>query len=106
MGRSYAAILWDGAIVGAMVLRESLPWRRTLEIEKIAVALGHQRQGVGRCLIEHALAMGARGEYEDLEVVSHRDYKAEGFYEKCGFVQVYSDEKCRGFKHSLLRKSA
>jgi ribosomal protein S18 acetylase RimI-like enzyme len=107
-GRTYAAILWDGTvgvIVGAMVLREALPWRRTLEIEKIAVAADHQRQGVGRCLIEHALAMGMRGEYEDLEVISHRSYKAEGFYEKCGFVQVYSDEKCRGFKHSL-RKNA
>lgn len=105
MGRTHVAVLCDeraGYIVGAMVLRESLPWRRSLEIEKVAVAKEHQRQGIGRALLGHAIAMGMRDSYECLEVVTHKGYQAVGFYEKCDFVPVYTDTRCVGMKYDLL----
>ena len=108
-GRIYTALLWDGTVrvtAGAMVLRESLPWRKALEIEKIAVAKEHQRQGIGRALLEYAIELGTKGGYEEIEVVSHKDYKSEGFYEKCGYAPVYSDNRCVGLKRSLTVNQA
>ena len=99
LGSVHVAVA-NNEIVGVMVLVESGPWRKALEIEKIAVAEAYKNKGIGRSLLEHAEKI-ARRQYVRLEVSTRKEYNSVGFYKKCGYEVIYVDDKIHGLKKDL-----
>ena len=83
----------DGVIAGFMGLAAD-------EMESLFIAPEHQRKGIGRQLVDHALAS-----CPDLFVeVNEQNHAARAFYEACGFDVVGRSEKDRqGRDYPLLR---
>lgn len=58
-------------------------------VDQLLVALGHERMGVGRRLLEHAKDYALEQHAEVLRIVVERDnLVARRFYERAGFVPV------------------
>ncbi len=63
------------------------PVRRICELDQIAVAAAHRRRGVGRALIEHALAEARRRGYPAVELnVWAFNEVARAMFERLGFA--------------------
>ncbi len=84
----------DGALVGYCRLGPpSLPFdpgaRRAIELRQLYVAPDHKGAGVGRALLEWALAHARAGGFEDMYLSVFIDnHRARRFYERYGFVEV------------------
>jgi GNAT superfamily N-acetyltransferase len=93
LGRVLVARDNHDAIIGHLQLVAGRT-RGTHEITNIAVLEPEQGRGVGRCLVEHALAVCRdEGGYEVIVVTATADIGNLRFYQRCGFraVEVISD---------------
>ncbi|WP_090977090.1 GNAT family N-acetyltransferase [Paenibacillus sp. CF384] len=84
-GRSICTVLEeDGQVIGAYVLLATRP--KTAEIMNIAVREDCQGRGLGRKLIEHAVAHCKEQGYRALEIgTGNSSLNQLGLYQKCGF---------------------
>lgn len=86
----------DGVVTGFMILKiqdtppiDILQPRRYVLVDTIAVAPAYQRRGIGRALIEAAVAWGRNYGAQDLELgVAAFNTAAIAFYERLGFAQT------------------
>jgi GNAT superfamily N-acetyltransferase len=84
----------DGAVVGVCQVLLLLHLQHTggvvAELESVHVAAAHRREGVGRALLEHAVAWARDKGCYRVQLTSHlsRD-GAHRFYESCGFEPTH-----------------
>lgn len=87
------------AIVGTLRLATRKPWaidpryfaqvKKPLYLVDMAVAPGHQRKGVGRQLLEHALQAARAWTAEAIRLDAYDAEAGAGpFYAKCGYHEV------------------
>ena len=76
----------EGAVIG-FILCSSLAGLRA-SIEEFCVAPAHQRQGVGRALLEHVIAFYQERGVPFLELVASRRAPAYAFYVRYGFSET------------------
>ena len=85
-------------VVGNISLQRMDPYGRRWQVANIAVARSHQRQGIGRKLLAHAIAylkeMGAQ--YAVLQVRSN-NHIALDLYAKHGFTRMGGTTELKGF---------
>ena len=80
----------DGVVVGTMVLlivpnfsHGALPWAI---VENLVVDVGYRRRGIGRLLMEYALARAREAGCYKLQLLSStKRWEAHRFYKKLGF---------------------
>ena len=88
-GSSFVAEL-DGHIIGTSVLIETRP--ETAELVNLAVAEAYQGLGLGRRLVEHAMATARSWGFRTMEVGTGNSSLAQlGLYQQCGFRIVGVD---------------
>ena len=80
----------DEAVVGVYVLKETVPAK--YELMNISVAPSRQRRGIGKALLEHAIARVREGAGLRLEVGTASFGYYLTFYQRAGF-RVSSVEK-------------
>lgn len=87
------------ALVGTLRLATRKPWAidrsyfavslRPLYLTDMAVAPSHQRQGMGRLMVEEARAMAAAWPADAIRLDAYDAAAGAGpFYRKCGFTEV------------------
>lgn len=82
-GKLYSAYI-DNKVVGAYVTLMTRPL--TLEIMNIAVEESHQRKGIGKVLINHAINTSKDLNAKVLEIgTGNSSIYQLAFYQKCGF---------------------
>jgi ribosomal protein S18 acetylase RimI-like enzyme len=85
----------DGSLAGRIVLSEG--WNRYAWVEDIAVDAGHRRAGVGRALMDHAIAWAVERGLPGIRLeTQNNNVPACKFYESCGF-------RLGGFDRDLYR---
>jgi GNAT superfamily N-acetyltransferase len=97
------ALVRDGAVAAVLGLR--VPWLRGPYIELLAVLPGHQGHGLGRALVDAAVARA--GASANLwACVSAFNLSARGFYAACGFTEIapLPELVAAGEDEILLRK--
>ncbi len=73
----------DGQLLGMCIFGPEQDSPDLLEIDSLYVALGSHRQGVGRLLLDHAVASHTAGDI--ITWCAERNFRARRFYEKVGF---------------------
>lgn len=75
----------EGQVIGCV--RLAIAWRDLAEVASLAVHQDHLKKGIGRCLVEAALARA-----KDLKIpkVFTLTYQCD-FFKKCGFYEVERD---------------
>ena len=87
--------LLDGSLAGRIVLSEG--WNRYAWVEDIAVDAGHRRAGVGRALMDRAIAWAVERGLPGIRLeTQNNNVPACKFYESCGF-------RLGGFDRDLYR---
>ncbi|MNW25780.1 putative N-acetyltransferase YvbK [compost metagenome] len=82
-GTCYVAI-WSEEIIGVFVLLRTRP--ETVEIVNIAVREDYQGQGIGRQLVEQAIAKAKEHKATTLEIgTGNSSIQQLALYQKCGF---------------------
>ena len=82
-GKLYSAYI-DNKVVGAYAILMTRPL--TLEIMNIAVEESHQRKGIGKVLINHAINTSKDLNAKVLEIgTGNSSIYQLAFYQKCGF---------------------
>lgn len=95
---SYTIAYADEAIAGFLKIRrgatpDSVPAAAAVEVQQLYVDTNRQRLGVGRRLMDRAVAAAREEGYEGLWLSVWQDADwATGFYEACGFRQVGTAE--------------
>ena len=85
----------DGSLAGRIVLSEG--WNRYAWVEDIAVDAGHRRAGVGRALMDRAIAWAVERGLPGIRLeTQNNNVPACKFYESCGF-------RLGGFDRDLYR---
>jgi len=91
-------IALDGDLVlGAIVLE---PRKHSLYIGALVVKARQRRKGIGRKLIQTAIRQAKRQNRRYISVATAFEYKARGFYERCGFyrTRTYDDSWSLSYK--------
>lgn len=89
-GHSFVAEQDDGVIVGTSVLMETRPG--TIELVNLAVAEPCQGLGLGKRLVEHAIATAREWRFRTIEVGTGNPSVTQlGLYQRCGFRIVGVD---------------
>jgi ribosomal protein S18 acetylase RimI-like enzyme len=83
-GLAFVAINAHGGQVGALA---GYTWAGMAEIKQLWVDEDHRGCGLGRRLLEAAIAEAIDRRCRSVWALSH-DFQAPGFYEKCGFHRV------------------
>jgi GNAT superfamily N-acetyltransferase len=97
----FAALDQEGVQIGA-IARYS--WARMTEIKQLWVAENHRGKGLGRSLLETAIAE-ARARGCSLVWAMSYDFQAPGLYERCGFDRVAElVDWPPGHTHIVLRR--
>nr|WP_116187382.1 GNAT family N-acetyltransferase [Paenibacillus taihuensis] len=94
---------YGGEVIGAYMLLCTRP--KTAEIMNIAVLEDKQGKGVGKLLLEHAIAYSKDQGYKQLEVGTGNSSLGQlGFYQKCGFriVGVEIDYFVRNYAEPII----
>ncbi|OXM84493.1 GNAT family N-acetyltransferase [Paenibacillus rigui] len=82
---------YDSTLVAVYVLLPTRP--DTVELVNIAVSEGHQGKGLGKQLVQHAIAEGRRQGYKTMEIGTGNSSVAQlALYQKCGFRMVGIDK--------------
>ena len=82
-GRTRVAVDADDQIVGFASTSPGADW---LELDDLFVVPEHQREGIGRVLVDDAIATATAAGLDRLEVTGNDG--AQGFYERAGFTCV------------------
>jgi ribosomal protein S18 acetylase RimI-like enzyme len=97
----FAAMDQHGLQVGAIA---GYSWARMAEIKQLWVAEDHRRKGLGRSLLETAIAEATGRDCRLVWVMSY-DFQAPGLYERCGFERVAElVDWPPGHSHIILRR--
>ncbi len=84
-GQTFYLLSRNNEPVGFIALKSR---NSILRIEKLYLVPQVQREGLGKVLIDQAIAVGKAGEYQALELNVNRKNKAYHFYLKQGFYVV------------------
>lgn len=88
-GRCFAAFD-ESTVVGVYALKDLK--QGTAEIMNISVLNSRQKQGIGRMMIEDAVARCRSDGFQRLRIATGKDSFQEKFYESCGFGVYETDE--------------
>ena len=101
-GVEYHIALVDDACAGLLKLRDGVAPGRTgatsaIEVHQLYVSSSHQGLGIGRLLMERAVAAARERKVEGiwLSVWTEADW-ATGFYKRCGFIECGTEPFCMG----------
>jgi ribosomal protein S18 acetylase RimI-like enzyme len=90
-----------GRQVGAVA---GYSWAGMAEIKQLWVAEGHRGRGLGRALLEAAVAEADARRCRSVWVMTY-SFQAPGLYERCGFERVAELADCPpGHSHIVLRR--
>ncbi|RXZ84852.1 GNAT family N-acetyltransferase [Paenibacillaceae bacterium] len=82
-GDCYVAVA-DGSIIGVYVLLPTRP--ETVEIVNVAVAESRQGEGIGKRLVNHAIAQAREHGFRTVEIGTGNSGVGQlALYQKCGF---------------------
>jgi GNAT superfamily N-acetyltransferase len=94
----------DGIIVGTGALIDEQGNGRLV---RMSVRPSHQRQGIGRQLVQHLIQKAIERRYTRLIVETNHDwYDAISLYQKCGFRAYARDEESVHFQLKLAGQPA
>ncbi|WP_418304199.1 GNAT family N-acetyltransferase [Paenibacillus bovis] len=80
----------DQTIIGVYVLLPTRP--KTVELVNVAVAESHQKQGIGKQLVQHAIQTAREQHYHTIELGTGNSGVSQlALYQKCGFRIVGVD---------------
>jgi ribosomal protein S18 acetylase RimI-like enzyme len=97
----FAAVDRQGIQVGAVA---GYSWARMAEIKQLWVADNHRGKGLGRLLLETAIAEAKARDCRLVWVMSY-DFQAPDLYERCGFERVAElVDWPPGHTHIILRR--
>jgi ribosomal protein S18 acetylase RimI-like enzyme len=97
----FVALDPHGVQVGAVA---GYSWARMAEIKQLFVAETHRGEGLGRALLEAAVAEARARDCLVVWVMSH-EFQAPGLYERCGFERAAElADWPPGHAHIILRR--
>ena len=89
-GTLWVAVNEAGRVVGFLAARKI---NRVLHIDEMDVDFAHQRRGIGRALLEAAIAWARNAGLTEITLTTFRDLAFNrGFYAASGFVELAPDE--------------
>ena len=98
---AFVAIDPNGAQIGAIA---GYSWAGMVEIRQLWVDEGYRGRGIGRRLLEAAIAEAVERACEYIWALSY-DFQAPGLYEKCGFDRIARlNDWPPGHSHIVLRR--
>jgi ribosomal protein S18 acetylase RimI-like enzyme len=100
-GLGFAALDSPDLYVGAVA---GYSWAGIAEIKQLWVAESHRGIGLGRALLEAAIAEADARDCQSVWVMTY-SFQAPGLYERCGFERVAElDDWPPGHAHIVLRR--
>jgi len=92
-GGVFVVVESDGMLVGTGALVEEEGERNLVgRLVRMSVSESHQRQGIGRALVNHLCQQAQECGYKQLLVETNNDwFDAIGLYESCGFCEYDRD---------------
>ena len=102
-GTLWVAIDEVGRIVGFLAARRI---NRVLHVDEMDVAFDHQRRGIGRALLDAAIAWARKAALKEVTLTTFRDLAFNrGFYASAGFVEIAPDQMSERITRILLREA-
>jgi GNAT superfamily N-acetyltransferase len=100
-GLGFTILGEDGRLIGAVA---GYSWAGMVELRQVWVEEGRRGEGLGRALVEAALAEASARGCDRVFVMSYA-FQAPGLYERCGFARVAQIEGWPpGHSHVVLRR--
>ena len=98
---AFVALDSAGQQIGAIA---GYTWAGIAEIKQLWVDEAHRRTGIGRRLLDAAIAEASHRHCQCVWVMSY-EFQAPGLYEKCGFERVAElQDWPPGYSHVVLRR--
>jgi len=89
-------------VLGAVTIGEAFAnGVNNLEVTKLVVRPDMRKKGIGTFLLIQAALVGRANGYSTMLVTTHKEYKAEGFYERFSMERIFEDETKVAFRRDI-----